>query len=66
MAEQPGAASPAPSPLTATLRLTLDAYPDSLEPQKAFFVNEIAHLQLFYEGLTTFDETLATVPGGPW
>ena len=49
---------------TPVLRINLGTYPDLIDPQKSSFVNEIAHLKLMYEGLTTFDETLATVPGG--
>ena len=45
------------------LRVNLGTYPDLIDPQKSSFVNEIAHLKMMYEGLTTFDETLATVPG---
>ncbi len=45
------------------LRVNLATYPDIIDPQKSSFVNEIAHLQLMYEGLTRLDEDLATVPG---
>jgi oligopeptide transport system substrate-binding protein len=48
---------------TSVLRINLGTYPDIVDPQKSSFVNEIAHLKLFYEGLTKYDETLATVPG---
>jgi oligopeptide transport system substrate-binding protein len=44
------------------LRVNLGAYPDIIDPQKSSFVNEIAHLQLIYEGLTRLDAELATVP----
>jgi len=47
----------------AVLRVNLGTYPDIIDPQKSSFVNEIAHLQLFYEGLTKFNEKLETVPG---
>jgi oligopeptide transport system substrate-binding protein len=47
----------------AVLRINLGTYPDIIDPQKSSFVNEIAHLKMIYEGLTTFDETLATIPG---
>ena len=47
----------------AVLRINLGTYPDIIDPQKSSFVNEIAHLKLMYEGLTTYDATLATVPG---
>ncbi len=45
------------------LRVNLATYPDIIDPQKSSFVNEIAHLQLMYEGLTRLDKDLATVPG---
>ncbi|MFN8427106.1 MAG: peptide ABC transporter substrate-binding protein [Anaerolineales bacterium] len=54
------AAAPAEAPV---LRINLGTYPDIIDPQKSSFVNEIAHLKLIYQGLTTYDETLATVPG---
>ena len=54
---QPPAAEP------AILRVNLGTYPDVIDPQKSSFVNEIAHLQLMYQGLTTFNEKLETVPG---
>jgi len=45
------------------LRVNLTSYPDSIDPQKASFVNEIAHLKIIYEGLTRLNEKLETVPG---
>jgi oligopeptide transport system substrate-binding protein len=45
------------------LRINFDVYPEIVDPQKSSVVNEIAHLKLFYEGLTTFNEKLETVPG---
>jgi oligopeptide transport system substrate-binding protein len=45
------------------LRINLGTYPDIIDPQKSSFVNEIAHLKLIYEGLTTFNADLETVPG---
>ncbi len=54
------AAAPEEAPV---LRINLGTYPDIIDPQKSSFVNEIAHLKLIYQGLTTYDETLATVPG---
>ena len=48
---------------TETLRINVGTYPDILDPQKASFVNEIAHLQLMYEGLTKLNTALETVPG---
>jgi oligopeptide transport system substrate-binding protein len=62
-------ATPAPVEPTAApekdkvLRINIGTYPDIVDPQKSSFVNEIAHLKLIYEGLTTFDASLQTVPG---
>ena len=59
-------ATPAPTEVVEkpkVLRINLSTYPDLIDPQKSSFVNEIAHLKLFYEGLTTFNEKLETVPG---
>ncbi|HQV69352.1 MAG TPA: peptide ABC transporter substrate-binding protein [Thermoflexales bacterium] len=50
-------------PKAKVVRVNLGTYPDNLDPQKASFVNEIAHLKLVYEGLTKFDKDLNTVPG---
>jgi oligopeptide transport system substrate-binding protein len=47
----------------AVLRVNLGTYPDIIDPQKSSFVNEIAHLNKIYEGLTTFNTKLETVPG---
>jgi oligopeptide transport system substrate-binding protein len=52
-----------PAAKPKVLRVNLATYPDNLDPQKASFVNEIAHLKLAYEGLTKFDKDLQTVPG---
>ena len=52
-----------PEPTAKTLRVNLGTYPDIIDPQKSSFVNEIAHLQMMYEGLTRADGDLATVPG---
>lgn len=46
-----------------TLRVNIGTFPDTIDPQKASFTNEIAHLTKIYEGVTKFDSTLATVPG---
>lgn len=54
---------PAQEVKTPVLRINLGTYPDIIDPQKSSFVNEIAHLKLMYEGLTTYDASLATVPG---
>lgn len=37
------------------LRIGEDIFPDIIDPQRSSFVNEIAALQLAYEGLTTID-----------
>jgi oligopeptide transport system substrate-binding protein len=58
-----GACQKAPAAPSQTLRVNLGTYPDILDPQKASFVNEIAHLQLMYEGLTKLNTALETVPG---
>ena len=58
-----GACKKAPEAPSQTLRINLGTYPDLLDPQKASFVNEIAHLQLMYEGLTKLNTALETVPG---
>jgi oligopeptide transport system substrate-binding protein len=47
----------------AVLRINLGTYPDIVDPQRSSFVNEIAHLNLVYEGLTRFNAQLETVPG---
>jgi oligopeptide transport system substrate-binding protein len=47
----------------AVLRVNLGTYPDIVDPQRSSFVNEIAHLNLVYEGLTRFNAQLETVPG---
>jgi oligopeptide transport system substrate-binding protein len=47
----------------AVLRVNLGTYPDIIDPQKSSFVNEIAHLNKVYMGLTTLNEKLETVPG---
>jgi oligopeptide transport system substrate-binding protein len=58
------AAGPAkPVTTSGTLRVNLGTYPDTIDPQKSSFVNEIAHLKMIYEGLTRLDGKLATVPG---
>jgi ABC-type transport system substrate-binding protein len=56
-------ATPTPEAQPKTLRVNLGTYPDIIDPQKSSFVNEIAHLQLMYEGLTRLDKDLNTVPG---
>ncbi len=56
-------ATAAPAAETPTLRLNLGSYPDIIDPQKSSFVNEIAHLQMIYEGLTRLNTKLETVAG---
>jgi oligopeptide transport system substrate-binding protein len=57
-------ATPEPgAPAEKALRINIATYPDIVDPQKSSFAGEIAHLTMMYEGLTTFDETLQTVPG---
>src|SRR5690349_7352721 len=48
----------------AILRVNTGAYPDTIDPQKSSFLNEIGHLKLVYVGLTSLNEKLETVPGG--
>jgi oligopeptide transport system substrate-binding protein len=47
----------------AVLRVNTGTYPDVIDPQKSSFVNEIAHLNKVYLGLTALNEKLETVPG---
>jgi oligopeptide transport system substrate-binding protein len=56
-------ATPETTEAAKVLRINLGTYPDIVDPQKSSFVNEIAHLKLIYEGLTTFNDKLETVPG---
>ncbi len=56
-------ATPAPVAKAKVLRVNLGSWPDIIDPQKSSFVNEIAHLNMIYEGLTRFNEKLETVPG---
>jgi oligopeptide transport system substrate-binding protein len=74
-AEQPTTAAPAeqtsaPEATAAssagaagTLVIGDSTWPDTLDPQKASFANEIAVLLQNYEGLTRYDKDLKTVPG---
>lgn len=57
-----GACAKAPEAPSQTLRVNVNTYPDTIDPQKASFVGEIAHLKLMYEGLTRLDAKLETVP----
>lgn len=45
------------------LRVDLGTFPDIVDPQKSSFVNEIANLQMIYEGLTKLNADLETVAG---
>lgn len=47
---------------TPTLRANTGSYPEMIDPQKSSFVNEIAHLNKVYEGLTRLNAKLETVP----
>lgn len=72
--DAPGAEEPAPvatePPVAAgdvrpaLIRVNSGSYPDTIDPQKSSFVNEIGHLKLVYVGLTALNEKLETVPGG--
>ncbi|MBK7453719.1 MAG: peptide ABC transporter substrate-binding protein [Anaerolineales bacterium] len=64
--EAPAAATEAPAPGAVrenVLRVNTGTYPDIIDPQKSSFVNEIAHLNKVYMGLTTLNEKLETIPG---
>ncbi len=61
--EAPAAEAPAEAARENLLRINLGTYPDTIDPQKSSYVNEIAHLKLFYEGLTKFNTKLETIPG---
>jgi oligopeptide transport system substrate-binding protein len=56
-------ATPVPVEKAKVLRINIGTYPDIVDPQKSSFVNEIAHLNLMYQGLTKFNDKLETVPG---
>lgn len=56
-------AQPEVAPKEAVLRVNTGTYPDIIDPQKSSFVNEIAHLNKVYMGLTTLNEKLETIPG---
>jgi oligopeptide transport system substrate-binding protein len=57
-------AAPAPAAVEQdkVLNVNMGTFPDMLDPQKSSFVNEIATLQMIYEGLTRQDAELDTVP----
>ncbi|NLV74084.1 MAG: peptide ABC transporter substrate-binding protein [Chloroflexi bacterium] len=60
---EPEAEPTAAEPVEKVLRINEGSYPDIIDPQRSSYVGEIGHLQLIYEGLTTFDTDLETVPG---
>jgi len=60
---EPTAVPTEPAVEHGTLRVNVATFPDIIDPQKSSFVNEIAHLNKFYEGLTKFNAKLETVPG---
>lgn len=45
------------------LRANIGAYPDTLDPHQASFLNEVQVLKLVYEGLTKLDKDLNVVGG---
>jgi oligopeptide transport system substrate-binding protein len=62
--DAPAPAAEAPAAVRENvLRVNTGTYPDIIDPQKSSFVNEIAHLNKVYMGLTTLNEKLETVPG---
>jgi oligopeptide transport system substrate-binding protein len=63
-AEPEATAAPTEPPVEhGNLRVNLSTFPDIIDPQKSSFVNEIAHLNKIYEGLTKFNAKLETIPG---
>ncbi len=46
------------------LRLNQGSEPDSVDPQKASFVGEIAYIMMAYQGLMTFDKDMKPIPAG--
>ncbi|MFN8499103.1 MAG: peptide ABC transporter substrate-binding protein [Anaerolineae bacterium] len=59
-----GAASAAPKvPDKNVVRINIGTYPDNLDPQAASFVNEIAHIQMIYQGLVSIGPDLKPAPG---
>lgn len=68
-ATKPPAPTATPAlPRPRVLRINLSGRPDLLDPQRASTSNEIAILQLMYEGLTRVDEKGRVSPGaaGAW
>lgn len=64
-AAAPAASTPSSAATAAgdTLRINIGVYPETIDPQKASLVNEVATLKLIYEGLTRLNEKLEIVPG---
>ena len=61
---EPAAKAPARSgPKVLRINIGNGAYPDSMDPQMASFVNEITVLQFLYEGLTRINEKGEAVAG---
>jgi len=54
---------PVEKPKVLRVNAATGTYPDTIDPQKASFVGEIAHVELIYEGLTKLNGDLETVPG---
>jgi len=52
----------APAATDKVLRINLATFPDMIDPQKSSFNNEIANLQMMYDGLTGLNDKLETVP----
>ncbi len=50
------------APTGKVLRIRMPYWPDTLDPQKTSYIQEIAVSALDYEGLTRLDEDLKTVP----
>ena len=62
-AQQPPIAVPSPADPGAEIRTSLAAEPDTIDPQKASFPDEIAQTLMVYEPLLTFDpKTVAPIP----
>jgi len=57
------AVSPSAADMATTLRVDAGYEPDTLDPQRASYTNEVGALKLIYEGLTRLDSGLNTVPG---
>jgi oligopeptide transport system substrate-binding protein len=64
-ATEPPAATEAPTEAATpgVLRVNAVTFPDIVDPQKSSFVGEIGVLSMVYEGVTSLDGELNTVPG---